>query len=63
VESIWDISRFPTLSSPEMAHAWDQPDGRGYFLAEAVASFEFGLARVLDGIESFIAGRGEAHTV
>lgn len=64
LESIWDPSRFPTLSSPEMAHAWDQPDGgREYFLAEAVASFEFGLARVLDGIEAFIAGRGEAHTV
>lgn len=64
LDAIWDPSRFPTLSSPEMAHAWDQPDAEdGYFLAEAVASFEFGLARVLDGIEAFIAGRKqtEAH--
>jgi hypothetical protein len=43
-----------------MERAWDQP-GRGdsYFLAEGVASFEFGLARVLDGIEVFIEGRDE----
>jgi hypothetical protein len=43
-----------------MERAWDQP-GRGdsYFLAEGVASFEFGLARMLDGIEVFIEGRDE----
>jgi len=58
LESIWDPDRFPTLSSAEMAHAWDKPDAEGgYFLAEAVASFEFGLSRVLDGVEVFIAGR------
>lgn len=61
LEDIWDPARFPTLSSPEMAHAWDQPSGDSrYFLAEAVASFEFGLARVLDGIEIFIAGKERA---
>ena len=58
LEAIWDPVRFPTLSSPAMAHAWDQPDAEtSYFLAGAVASFEFGLARVLDGIEAFIASR------
>lgn len=63
LESIWDPDRFPTLSSPEMAHAWDQPDAEGsYFLAEALASFEFGLARVLDGIEAFITGRETTET-
>jgi AcrR family transcriptional regulator len=64
LESIWDPSRFPTLSSPEMAGAWDQPDAdRGYFLSEVEASFEFGLARVLDGVEAFIARRDETPTV
>ncbi len=58
LERVWDPERFPTLTSPEMAHAWDQPDvEHDYFLAEAVASFEFGLARVLDGIEAFIERR------
>jgi AcrR family transcriptional regulator len=58
LEAIWDPERFPTLSSPEMAHAWDQQDdGKGYFLTEALSSFEFGLARVLDGIDAFIASR------
>lgn len=64
LESIWDPSRFPTLTSPEMAQAWEQPNAdRGYFLAEVEASFEFGLARVLDGVETFIAGRGSTPTV
>jgi AcrR family transcriptional regulator len=63
LQAIWDPVRFPTLSSPEMAHAWDQPDTESsYFLAAAVASFEFGLARVLDGIEVFISRRGTTPT-
>jgi hypothetical protein len=40
---------------------WHQPDAdRGSILAEAEASFDFGLAWVLDGVEAFIVGRGEA---
>jgi AcrR family transcriptional regulator len=62
LEAIWDPVRFPTLSSPAMAHAWDQPNTGGYFLAEAVASFEFGLARVLDGIETFIASNDRSRS-
>lgn len=58
LETIWDPIRFPTLSSPEMAQAWEQStEEDGYFVAEAVASFEFGLARVLDGIEALIERR------
>ncbi len=58
LEAIWDPTRFPTLTSPEMAHAWDQPNvEHDYFLAEALASFEFGLARVLDGIEAYVERR------
>lgn len=56
LEQIWDQSRFPTLSSPELAGAWEYSDDQGrYFVAEAIESFEFGLARVLDGIEAYIA--------
>jgi len=55
LEQVWDPGRFPTLSSPEMQGAWDQPgNDERHFLVEAISSFEFGLARVLDGIEAFI---------
>ena len=58
LDAVWDPARFPTLSSPEMAQAWAQPDDeRGYFYAEAVTAFEFDLARVLDGIEAFVEQR------
>jgi AcrR family transcriptional regulator len=58
LEAVWDPARFPTLSRPEMATAWAQPDDeRGFFFAEAVSAFEFGLARVLDGIEAFVERR------
>jgi AcrR family transcriptional regulator len=59
LEAVWDPARFPTLSSPEMANAWAQlDDERGFFLAEAFSAFEFGLARVLDGIEAFVERQG-----
>ncbi|MBA3360243.1 MAG: TetR/AcrR family transcriptional regulator [Acidimicrobiia bacterium] len=55
LEEIWDPDRFPTLSSREMEGAWDESaEDERYFLAGAISSFEFGLARVLDGIEAFI---------
>jgi hypothetical protein len=55
LEQVWDSERFPTLSSSELQGAWDQPeDDDRYFLVEALSSFEFGLSRVLDGIESFL---------
>jgi AcrR family transcriptional regulator len=58
LQSVWDPQRFPTLSSPEMAHAWDQEDeSTSYFMSEAIASFEFGLARVLDGVEVLVDRR------
>jgi AcrR family transcriptional regulator len=58
LEEVWDESRYPILSSSEMSDAWDQTDKDSpYFLAEAVSSFEFGLARVLDGIEVFVDSR------
>jgi AcrR family transcriptional regulator len=59
LENVWDAARFPTLTGPEMANAWERDEGEhGYFMSEALSSFEFGLARVLDGIEVFIERRG-----
>jgi hypothetical protein len=41
--------------------AFEQPAGdASYTVAQAQQSFEFGLARVLDGIEAFINGRAGA---
>jgi AcrR family transcriptional regulator len=52
-------SRFPILTSPEMHGAFDQtrPDVE-YSLAEALDSFDYGLARILDGIAAAVT----AHT-
>jgi AcrR family transcriptional regulator len=54
----FDPERFPTLTSMAAEGAFEQPAGEGgYTVAWARAGFEFGLSRVLDGIEAFIAGR------
>jgi AcrR family transcriptional regulator len=57
-DQFFDPSRYPTLVSLEREGAFSQPEGDlGYNLQNAVDSFEFGLRRVLDGIEAFVAGR------
>ena len=45
LETIWDPARFPTLSSPEMSHAWEQADDEGGLLPRGGA----GLVRVRPG--------------
>jgi hypothetical protein len=56
-----DEDRFPTLSVEQLSSAWVPPDDENpYFLTEALNSFEFGLTRVLDGIEAFIQQRNHA---
>jgi AcrR family transcriptional regulator len=58
LEKFFDPVRFPVLSSPEMAGGFDQArQDCDYFEAEALDSFEFGLQRILDGIEVLIAMR------
>ena len=42
-----DADRYPTLASVSSAWAFDETD----------AGFEFGLQRVLDGIEAFVRAR------
>jgi AcrR family transcriptional regulator len=54
----FDASRYPTLTSLAEAGAFQQPEGElDYNLQNAVDSFEFGLQRVLDGVEAFIEAR------
>jgi AcrR family transcriptional regulator len=51
----FDPGRYPTLTSLELEGAFRQPEGGlDYNLQNAVDSFEFGLQRVLDGVEAFI---------
>jgi AcrR family transcriptional regulator len=54
----FDPERYPTVTSVAADGAFEQPAGEGgYTVAWARASFEFGLSRVLDGIEAFIRER------
>jgi AcrR family transcriptional regulator len=58
----WE-ERYPTTTKLSAEHAFDQPhrrpdDATPYMEREALDSFEFGLARLLDGIEAFLADRG-----
>jgi AcrR family transcriptional regulator len=57
----WD-ERYPTTAKLAAEHAFDQPhrepgDATGYMEREALDNFEFGLARLLDGIEAFVSRR------
>jgi AcrR family transcriptional regulator len=54
--------RFPIATRLEQEHAFDQTDrspddDTPYTVKEALDAFEFGLQRLLDGIEAFAAGR------
>jgi AcrR family transcriptional regulator len=58
LEAVLDPQRFPTLCSPELAGAFDAPTGEGgYYLAHAREAFEFGLQRLLEGIEALVQRR------
>jgi AcrR family transcriptional regulator len=60
-EKYYDPSRYPTLSGVAAEGAFEQPTGGAdYNVARAREAFEFGLPRVLDGIEAFIEGRAGA---
>lgn len=50
--------RFPTIIAVAADGAFDGPrDDTPYLLAEALAHFEFGLQRVLDGVTAFVDHR------
>ena len=57
-DKYFDPSRYPTVVRVAAAGAFEQPAGdAAYTVAQAQESFEFGLARVLDGIETFVRAR------
>ena len=53
--------RYPTTTRLAAEHAFDQPDRPDdttpYTVRDALDTFEFGLQRLLDGIEVYIASR------
>jgi AcrR family transcriptional regulator len=58
-EKYFDPSRYPTLVQVQASGAFEPPEGaeEDYSLRQALDGFEFGLARVLDGIEAFVNER------
>ena len=57
-DKYFDPSRYPTLTRVAASGAFEQPTGGAdYTVARARESFEFGLPRVLDGVEAFIEAR------
>ena len=54
----FDPGRYPTVTRVAASGAFEQPAGDDqYTVAVARESFEFGLPRILDGIEAFVAAR------
>jgi AcrR family transcriptional regulator len=58
LDKYYDATRFPTVTAVQQAGGFDPPEGGlDYNLQHAVDSFEFGLQRVLDGIDAFVRRR------
>lgn len=55
-EDIFDTSRYPTMTRLYEAGVYDEQHNSAAF---AQATFEFGLQRILDGIEAFMQARSE----
>jgi AcrR family transcriptional regulator len=58
LDRYFDASRYPTLAALDREGAFDPREGGlDYNVQNAVDSFEFGLPRVLDGVEAFVRRR------
>ena len=58
LDEVWDAERFPTTTAVQAGGGFDVPDDTvPYHVRFAIDDFEFGLERLLDGIEAFVAGR------
>jgi AcrR family transcriptional regulator len=61
LDQVFDPARYPTLVAIEAEGAFAAERGApDYTLSRAVADFEFGLARLLDGIATLVRARGTA---
>lgn len=56
LEEVWDAERWP-VATRISSEGFDGEGPGSYLENEALADFEFGLQRVLDGIEALVAGR------
>lgn len=58
-------ARYPTITRLNAEHAFDQldrpDDSTPYMVQEALDTFEFGLQRLLDGIETYVEDRAGHH--
>jgi AcrR family transcriptional regulator len=60
LDELWDAERFPTITAVQEGGGFDVPDDSApYNVRFAIDDFEFGLERLLDGIEAFVARRAE----
>lgn len=59
---VWE-ERYPTLSRMDQEQAFDQldrpDDTTPYLVQDALDTFEFGLQRLLDGLEAYVAARAD----
>lgn len=61
LEKVFDPGRFPTVAAVQAAGGFDPVEGGvDYVLQSALDDFDFGLARILDGVQAFVAGRPAA---
>ena len=64
-QDVW-AKRYPIASRLNEEHAFDQldrpDDSTPYMVQDALDTFEFGLQRMLDGIEAYIAARARPKT-
>jgi AcrR family transcriptional regulator len=60
-DKYFDPAAYPTISRVYQSGAFDAPEsGEDYTLHRALMEFEFGLQRVLDGVEAFVVQRAGA---
>lgn len=58
LDQYFDADRYPTVKAIDQEGAFDPPeDSAEYNLQHALDTFEFGLLRVLDGIDAFVRAR------
>jgi AcrR family transcriptional regulator len=59
LDEVFDAERYPTIASVGLEGGFVPASGENsYTLQLAIEDFEFGLGRILDGIENYIARRG-----
>jgi AcrR family transcriptional regulator len=59
LDEVFDAERYPTIASVGLDGGFSPESGDNSYTHQlAIEDFEFGLGRILDGVENYIAGRG-----